>query len=158
MDVNMKNIFIVYFPTLSIINNCSSVRYYAWRLRSAILLALEMMNEWSPTFFFSPCVNLHNSMPAMNYFDSNRTNMVIFNFSWTVCTRHLVAVPFTPFGNFELILNYLFLNDDDILQVKVDRWLSYVFFQEFFFMSTIQAFFFIGIYFFISYLTIIVDY
>jgi hypothetical protein len=36
---------------LSIINNCSSVRYYAWRLRSAILLALEMMNEWTPTFF-----------------------------------------------------------------------------------------------------------
>ena len=27
----------------------------------------------------STCVNLHNSMPAMNYFDSNRTNTVIFN-------------------------------------------------------------------------------
>jgi hypothetical protein len=26
-------------------------------------------------------VNLHNSMPAMNYFDSNRTKMVIFNLS-----------------------------------------------------------------------------
>jgi hypothetical protein len=64
---------------LSIINNCSSVRYYVWQLRSAILLALEMMNEWTP----------------MNYFDSNRTNTVIFNLSWTVCTRHLVAVPFT---------------------------------------------------------------
>jgi hypothetical protein len=37
---------------LSIINNCSSVRYYVWQLRSAILLALEMMNEWTPTFFF----------------------------------------------------------------------------------------------------------
>jgi hypothetical protein len=39
----------------------------------------------------SPFVNLHNSMPAMNYFDSNRTNTVIFNHSWTVYTRHLVA-------------------------------------------------------------------
>jgi hypothetical protein len=44
---------------------------------------------------------------AMNYFDSNRTNTVIFNFSWTAYTRHLVAVPFTSFGNFEMILNYL---------------------------------------------------
>jgi hypothetical protein len=35
---------------LSIINNCSSVRYYVWQLRSAILLAREMMNEWTPTF------------------------------------------------------------------------------------------------------------
>ena len=34
---------------MSIINNCSSVRYYVWQLRSAILLAHEMMNEW--TFF-----------------------------------------------------------------------------------------------------------
>ena len=33
------------------INNYSSVRYYIWQLRSAILLALEMMNEWTPTFF-----------------------------------------------------------------------------------------------------------
>ena len=40
-------------------------------------------------------------MPAMNYFDSNRTKTV----------RHLVAVPFTSFGNFELILNYLFKNE-----------------------------------------------
>ena len=24
-------------------------------------------------------VNLHNSMPAMNYFDSNRTDTVMFN-------------------------------------------------------------------------------
>jgi hypothetical protein len=47
--------------------------------------------------FAQPCVNLHNSMPAMNYFDSNRTNTVIFNHSWTVYTRHLVAVPFTSF-------------------------------------------------------------
>jgi hypothetical protein len=38
----------------------------------------------------SPCVDLHNSMSA---------------------TRHFVAVPFTSFGNFELILNYLFLNE-----------------------------------------------
>jgi hypothetical protein len=37
----------------------------------------------------SPCVNLHNSMLAMNYFDSNRTNTVIFNHLWTVYTRHL---------------------------------------------------------------------
>ena len=35
---------------MSIINNCSSVRYYVWQLRSAILLAHEMMNEWTPTF------------------------------------------------------------------------------------------------------------
>jgi hypothetical protein len=59
----------------------------------------------------SSCVNLHNSMPAMNYFDSNRTNTVIFNHSRTVYTRHLVAVPFTSFGNYELILNYLYLNE-----------------------------------------------
>jgi hypothetical protein len=26
-------------------------------------------------------VNFHNSMPAMNYFDSNRTNTVIVNLS-----------------------------------------------------------------------------
>jgi hypothetical protein len=30
-------------------------------------------------------------MPAMNYFDSNRTNTAIFNHSWTVYTQHLVA-------------------------------------------------------------------
>ena len=36
---------------MSIINNCSSVRYYVWQLRSAILLALKMMNEWTETFF-----------------------------------------------------------------------------------------------------------
>jgi hypothetical protein len=34
-------------------------------------------------------------MPAMNYFDSNRTNTVFFNLSWIVYTRHLVAVPFS---------------------------------------------------------------
>ena len=36
-------------------NNCrflTSVRYYVWQLRSAILLALKMMNEWTPDFFF----------------------------------------------------------------------------------------------------------
>jgi hypothetical protein len=43
----------------------------------------------------------------MNYFDSNRTNTVIVNHSWTVYTRHLVAVPLTSLVNFELILNYL---------------------------------------------------
>jgi hypothetical protein len=32
------------------INNCSSFRYCVWQLRSAILLAIEMMNEWTPTF------------------------------------------------------------------------------------------------------------
>ena len=36
---------------MSIINNCSSVRYYVWQLRSAILLAHEMTSEWIPTFF-----------------------------------------------------------------------------------------------------------
>ena len=36
---------------MSIINNCSRVRYYGWQLRPAILLALEMMNEWTPDFF-----------------------------------------------------------------------------------------------------------
>ena len=36
---------------MSIINNCSSVRYYDWQLRSAILLAHEIMNEWTPTFY-----------------------------------------------------------------------------------------------------------
>jgi hypothetical protein len=109
---------------LSIINNCSSVRYYVWQLRSAILLAHEMMNEWTPTCFLIflrrncsiesiSCANLHmgwafifdSSMPAMNYFDSNRTNTVIFNHSWTVCTRHLVAVPFTSFGNLNWFWN-----------------------------------------------------
>jgi hypothetical protein len=50
-------------------------------------------------------------MPAMNYFDSNRTKTVIFNLSSTVYTRHLVGVPFTSFRNFELILNYLFKNE-----------------------------------------------
>jgi hypothetical protein len=40
-------------------NNCRllttvpSVRHYVWLLRSAILLALEMMNEWTPTFFLN---------------------------------------------------------------------------------------------------------
>ena len=55
-------------------------------------------------------------MPAMNYFDSNRTKTVIFNLSSTVYTRHLVGVPFTSFRNFELILNYLFLNIDSTEQ------------------------------------------
>jgi hypothetical protein len=36
---------------LSIINNCSSARYYVCQLRSAILLVHETMNEWIPTFF-----------------------------------------------------------------------------------------------------------
>ena len=45
------------------------------------------------------------------YLRNNRTNTVIFNLSRTVCTLHLVAVPFTSFGNFELVLNYLFLNE-----------------------------------------------
>jgi hypothetical protein len=37
--------------------------------------------------------------------------ILIFNHSWTVYTWHLVAVPFTSFGNVELILNYLYLNE-----------------------------------------------
>jgi expansin (peptidoglycan-binding protein) len=35
------------------INNCSSFRYYVWQLSSAIWLALEMMNERTPTFFLN---------------------------------------------------------------------------------------------------------
>ena len=48
--------------------------------------------------------------------------------------------------------------DDNILQKSksIDGCLKYFF--RIFFMSTMQAFFFIDIYFFISYLTIIVDY
>jgi hypothetical protein len=36
-------------------NNCqllTTVQHYVWQLRSAILLALKMMNEWIPDFFF----------------------------------------------------------------------------------------------------------
>jgi hypothetical protein len=58
----------------------------------------------------------------MNYFDSNRTNTVIFNHSWTVCTQHLVAVPFTSFGNFELILNYLYLNEIFKTKIWMLKW------------------------------------
>ena len=53
---------------MSIINNCSSVRYFVWQLSSAILLALEMMNEWTSTFFLNSsgivqsnlCWKIHN--------------------------------------------------------------------------------------------------
>jgi hypothetical protein len=61
--------------------------------------------------------------------------------------------------NFDILMNFnvwtTSAQDDDILQKSksIDGCLKY-FFRNFF----VQAFFFIGIYFFISYLTIIVDY
>ena len=56
-------------------------------------------------------------MPAMNYVDSNRTNTVISNISWTVYTRHLVAVPFTAFGKFWIDFE-LFVFERDILKQR----------------------------------------
>jgi hypothetical protein len=74
------------------------------------------------------CVNLHNSMPAMNYFDSNRTNTVIFNHSWTVYTRHLVAVPFISLsweiaGSLKWYLRVLVLNAT-FNNISIILWLS----------------------------------
>ena len=87
---------------MSINNNCSSVRYYAWRLRSAILLALEMMNEWSPTFFFkyfyagivqsNLCWKIHNKYVF-------HVNIHIFVLKYLVQINYLCSENFYKFEN-----------------------------------------------------------
>ena len=71
---------------MSIINNCSSVRYYVWQLRSAILLAHEMMNEWNPSFY-------------LKYFYAG---IVQSNLCWKIHNKYVFRVNIHIF-----VLNYL---------------------------------------------------
>jgi hypothetical protein len=89
----------------------------------------------------------HNSMPAMNYFDSNRPNTVMFNHSWTVYT-------YTAFGGCSIYLLRKFWIDFWTRYFKTKIWMltwkTYLLciFQHRFDWTIHASFFSIGIYFF----------
>ena len=66
----------IYFFYFISNNNC---RYYVWQLRSAILLAHEMMNEWTPTFF-------------LNIFKYFYAGIVQSNLCWKIHNKYVFYV------------------------------------------------------------------